>query len=485
MPKILLVEDNLMNRDMLSRRLERRGFAVLTAGDGAEGVQLAKRERPDVILMDMSLPVMDGYEATRLLKADQEARAIPILGLSAHAMAGDADKARAAGCDDYDTKPVDFKRLLEKIDALLARGDGLAAAAAAAPPTTLEPLGGEVIVGTDQPLLRDAVVRRLESLGVRVRVVDDRGQLPRELAASPCDALLLAPSWLAVEEAKALETPPGQEPVPVFALLENESAEATLAALRRGARDVLPAPFAAELLRSRLGAALRSAADRSEQERLAAALADARGRAESLLRALLPSFAVEELARTRRVEPRLHTDVAVLFVDLLGFAARVASLGPAPALAQLQRWFLTCEEVAARHGVHKLKTSGDEFIGVVGLESDAGGPDRARAAVACALELVALAGATPDGLPARAGVHVGSLLTGVVGRSSFLFDAWGETIETAARLESVAASGSLYTSGEVWGRVQPARGALAGRLPRREGPPLDVWRIDALERAAR
>lgn len=119
MAKILLVEDNEMNRDMLSRRLEWKGFEVLIAVDGQEGVNLARSELPSLILMDMSLPVMDGWEAVRTLKDDPNTQSIPVLGLSAHAMTLDRDKAIKAGCDDYDTKPVDIKRLIGKIQALL------------------------------------------------------------------------------------------------------------------------------------------------------------------------------------------------------------------------------------------------------------------------------------------------------------------------------------------------------------------------------
>jgi two-component system cell cycle response regulator DivK len=119
MAKILLVEDNEMNRDMLSRRLERRGYRVVIAEDGATGVALAKSENPDLILMDMSLPVMDGWEATRQVKASPETGAIPVIALTAHAMAGDEEKALAAGCNDYETKPVDLPKLLAKIEALL------------------------------------------------------------------------------------------------------------------------------------------------------------------------------------------------------------------------------------------------------------------------------------------------------------------------------------------------------------------------------
>ena len=122
MAKILLIEDNEMNRDMLSRRLTRRGFEVVFAGDGQQGLDLARSEKPDVILMDMSLPVMDGWEVTRRIKADGTMRSIPVIGLTAHAMSGDREKAIAAGCDDYDTKPVEMERLLGKIERLLDGG---------------------------------------------------------------------------------------------------------------------------------------------------------------------------------------------------------------------------------------------------------------------------------------------------------------------------------------------------------------------------
>lgn len=119
MSKVLLVEDNEMNRDMLSRRLERKGFDVVFAQDGSIAVELAGSEQPALILMDMSLPVMDGWEATRRIKADPATQGIPVIALTAHAMAGDKEKAMEAGCEDYDTKPVDFPRLLGKIESLI------------------------------------------------------------------------------------------------------------------------------------------------------------------------------------------------------------------------------------------------------------------------------------------------------------------------------------------------------------------------------
>ncbi len=121
MPKILLVEDNEMNRDMLARRLAYKGYEVVIAVDGQAGVDLGRTQAPDLILMDMSLPVLSGWEATRVLKTTAATGSIPIIALTAHAMSGDRDKAIAAGCDDYDTKPVDLPRLLQKIEALIKR----------------------------------------------------------------------------------------------------------------------------------------------------------------------------------------------------------------------------------------------------------------------------------------------------------------------------------------------------------------------------
>jgi CheY-like chemotaxis protein len=124
MPRILLVEDNEMSRDMLSRRLARRGYEVALAVDGEEGIAVARSERPDLILMDMNLPVLDGWEATRRIKAMPETGGIPVIALTSHAMTGDREKSLQAGCNEYETKPVDLERLLGKMEALLSeRGD--------------------------------------------------------------------------------------------------------------------------------------------------------------------------------------------------------------------------------------------------------------------------------------------------------------------------------------------------------------------------
>ena len=121
--KILLVEDNELNRDMLTRRLERKEFTVLCAVNGQEGIDFAQTENPDIILMDLSLPIVDGWTAAERLKANTNTKSIPIIALTAHAMKGDREKALESGCDDYDTKPIDFERLLDKINTLTSKND--------------------------------------------------------------------------------------------------------------------------------------------------------------------------------------------------------------------------------------------------------------------------------------------------------------------------------------------------------------------------
>jgi two-component system cell cycle response regulator DivK len=121
MPKLLLIEDNEMNRDMLQRRLQKRGYDVVVAVDGQQGIDVARRELPDLVLLDMSLPVLDGWSAAGILKGEAPTAAIPIVALTAHAMAGERERAMAAGCDEYETKPIDLQRLLTKIEALLPR----------------------------------------------------------------------------------------------------------------------------------------------------------------------------------------------------------------------------------------------------------------------------------------------------------------------------------------------------------------------------
>ena len=208
MAKILLVEDNEQNRDMLCRRLQRKGHTVLTAGDGERAVELAKAESPDLVLMDLNLPVLDGWSATRRIKDGPATCRIPVIALTAHAMSGDRQKALSAGCDDYDTKPVELSRLLGKIEKLLGGklcevGARLVSPSVAEPRATqVSPLpspaeetktAGRILVVDDTPANRDMLMRRLGRHGFCVRSAEEGEAALRLLskANEPFDLVLL------------------------------------------------------------------------------------------------------------------------------------------------------------------------------------------------------------------------------------------------------------------------------------------------------
>ncbi len=283
MAKILLVEDNELNRDMLNRRLQRRGYEVLLAVDGAEAVSMATSVKPDLILMDMSLPVMDGWEATRTLKADKKTSDIPIIALTAHAMIGDREKALAAGCDDYDTKPVEFRHLLHKIETLLASHsqpntffpkeiskfqlEQLAVSEVVQhqqPPNVIENaassiqikqqlqqqvstnLTGKLLVVDDNEENRDMLSRRLERKGYSV-IVADSGEAALEIVAQEnIDLVLLdvmMPGISGFETLKRIRQTHSQSRLPVVMVTARDKEDDTVQAFTLGANDYITKPI--------------------------------------------------------------------------------------------------------------------------------------------------------------------------------------------------------------------------------------------------
>src|SRR5262249_30891572 len=257
MTRILLVEDNQLNREMFARRLERKGFQVVTAGNGQEAVNLARSERLDLILMDRSLPIRDGGEATRRLKKDEGTRALPIIALTAHAMVGDREKALAAGCEEYETKPVDLPRLMAKIEklagprsaaqnkqppqapSLLTRPTPSAAETArpAAPPSADAPL---ILVVDDNQLNRDLLSRRLEREGFRVALANDGREAVARVEQQHFDLVLLdvmMPQLNGIEVLQHIRRSFSMLELPVLILTAKSQSEDVVSALRMGAND--------------------------------------------------------------------------------------------------------------------------------------------------------------------------------------------------------------------------------------------------------
>jgi CheY-like chemotaxis protein len=235
MATILLVEDNELNREMLSRRLERKGYRVVSAADGREGVEKARTAGPDLILMDMSMPVMDGWEATRQLKASPATRPIPVIALTAHAMVGDREKALAAGCDDYEMKPVDLPRLLAKVQTLLTQE-------ALAPPQQ-EPA---VLVVDDNTRNADGLSQQLQRQGYRVTVARGGNEALECIGKQPFDVVLLEvllPEMSGLEVLSILRASYSIIDLPVILVAANDQTESVVAALGMGANDFILKPL--------------------------------------------------------------------------------------------------------------------------------------------------------------------------------------------------------------------------------------------------
>lgn len=247
MHTLLIVEDNELNRDMLSRRLQRKGFQILTAVDGQMGVDMAQQHLPHLILMDLSLPGLDGWEATRILKANAPTRHIPVIALTAHAMGGDREKALAAGCDDYDTKPVELERLLGKIHALLGKETSLVPESPPAPKASL-------LVVDDNADNRDMLSRRLQRQGYQVQAVESGEAALECIAQAKFDLVLLdvmMPGMGGLATLERLRQTYSQAQLPVIMATARSQSEDMVEAFRLGANDYITKPidFAVALAR--------------------------------------------------------------------------------------------------------------------------------------------------------------------------------------------------------------------------------------------
>ena len=287
MAKILLVEDNEVNRDMLSRRLQRKGHEVITVGDGEQAVAFARSGRPDIILMDLNLPILDGWAATRRIKAEIKTRGIPVIALSAHAMSGDRQKALATGCDDYDVKPVDFTRLMAKIQSLLegrggprveadAEGSATQPAARPTPPATgvvsssgkPEPL---VLVVDDTRANRELLERRLSKHGYRVELAEDGETALRLVGEKSFDAILLdvmMPGINGLDVLRELRRMHAATDLPIIMATAKDASGDIVEAMNAGANDYVTKPLDFPVVLARLGTQLSLKASVEQIRRL-------------------------------------------------------------------------------------------------------------------------------------------------------------------------------------------------------------------------
>ncbi len=493
MHRILLVEDNEMNRDLISRRLKRRGFDVSLAVDGAEGVERATSEQPDLIVMDMGLPVLDGYEATRMLKDAEATRRIPIIGLSAHAMSGDARKALDAGCDDYDTKPVDWKRLLAKVDVLLTKAleaeTGSEAETAVGAREGTGAAVGHVLVADDNALHREMLSGRLAALGYTFDLAVDAASALELMAQKRFDALLLDVTLPRVDGQPLLEkirSDSRWQAVPILLLSTIDAVRSAVESLAKGAEDFVPQPFHQEVLATRLASCLERGRLRRRERELEEQLAAESGRARHMLESILPGELIGELEETRKVMPRRCPAAAVLFCEVAGFSASSDQLEPFDAVRRFQRLAVAFEEVAERHRMERVMDAAGSFMAAAGLFEGASHPalDTERyalSAVRCALELREAARGQEAEWPLRIGVHAGPVVAGVVGHRQVRFDLWGTTVTTASRVQRAGPPGGVYASEALWRQVsEHCEGQRLGDVQLEDGGSVTIYRVDRL-----
>jgi adenylate cyclase len=472
MVKLLYIEDNEDNIYMLTQRLTKQGFEVLVARDGEHGVALALAERPALVLMDLSLPVVDGWEAARRLKEDPGTKSIPVIALSAHAMAGDREKALTAGCDDYDTKPVDFARLLSKIRTLLSEGG-----------RALTDGEARILVVDDNEDNRYTLTRRLRHEGwTNVAVANDGRQALELLLTQPFDLVLLdlmMPEMSGDEVLARLQLDPERRDIPVIMISATTELDSVVHCIKLGAVDYLPKPFNPVLLRARVGACLERKRLHDQEKAHIAEIEHQRRRADQLLHAILPARAVEELKATNSVLPRRFEEVAILIADVIGFTAWCDTHPPEDVVANLNRLVGTFEGLARRHGLEKIKTVGDALIATAGLLEPH--KDEVMAALRCAVETIAAAEQLPIPWQMRAGVHLGPVVAGVVGQEKFSFDLWGDTVNVTARLAGYGAVEGVHLSAAAWERVRDRVGVEAlGPVPIKGKGEMEIFRLVSL-----
>ncbi|MCP4655774.1 MAG: response regulator [bacterium] len=487
MAKILVVEDHEMNRELITRKLRREGYEVLTAVDGAEGVDAAEQHLPDLIVMDIALPILNGYEAARVLRQSKKTRHIPILGLSAHAMTGDADKALAAGCNDYDTKPIDWKRLLGKISTLLA-------SAPAAAPDTGESSGGKpvhaararvfsghLLVVCPDSGLSDELCRQLGDLGCTSERVSDPERAHELLTLKPFAAVLLDlsfPESSCKGLLKQIRSDRRRNRPRLIALASGDGDE-LVGWLQRGADDYILQPLRKELLAVRLNAVLDPGGARAAAKNHRRTTYAEQRHAEHLLRVLLPEPLVEELKATHKILPRRSPEVAVLFCDVVGFEQLCDSGDPLAVLSQLQELIVAFEKIAERNQVKKVKTLGDAFMAAAGLFESATSP--VLDCVRCALEIRDTAARLREAWDLRIGIDVGPVLAGVVGHRRYQFDLWGSTVHNAAQVKARGEINAINLGAAAWEKVKLlCRGTEVAARPAGDDEPPTIYRVDDL-----
>jgi CheY-like chemotaxis protein len=450
MKKILVVEDVELNRDLVAQLLE-EDFEVLTAADGETGIRLAERERPDLILMDLSLPVIDGWEAARRIKAHPALQHIPIIALSAHAMSGDAEKARQCGCDDYLSKPLDEKLLLEKLHNFLGpfgqRPGALPMADAY-----------RILIVDDEPFNVDYLRQELEELGYETMSARNGQEALRRVAADPPDLILLdilMPVMDGFAVCRALKGDDATRLMPIVIMTTLDGIEDRIKGIEAGADDFLTKPVNHRQLIARLRTTLQLKRTVDHKLRELHQIKDhfAKFVPEAVRRLVTENPEAPELDKRER-------DVSVLFVDISGYSQLTQRLTPPALNAVVERYFSTFLDRIREGGGDINETAGDGFMAIF---QDPDVNTHAIKAVATALAVQADTEALnrqsdKPPLAIHMGINSGPTLVGStrfegLRGARWTFTASGNVTNLAARLAAAAEGGQIIAGPETVRRL--------------------------------
>jgi class 3 adenylate cyclase/CheY-like chemotaxis protein len=340
--------------------------------------------------------------------------------------------------------------------------------------------GGHILVVDDNEINRDMLQRRLERQGFSAVCAENGRRALALLHAEPFDLVLLdilMPEMNGYQVLESIKGDPSLRHLPVIMISALDELESVVRCIEIGAEDYLPKPFNPVLLRARIGASLEKKRLRDREVMYLRQIEDEKKRADELLHVILPHEIVQELKQNNFVLPRRHEDVAVLFCDIVGFTPYSADRQPEEIVASLQLLFEAYEELAAKHEMYKIKTIGDSFMSTAGLIQPS--PNPVVSAVRCGLEMVQAAKQLPAGWDVRVGIHAGPVVAGVVGRKQYLYDLWGDTVNTAARVESHGAKAGVNVSASSWARLGDAvQGRSLGVIPVKGKGEMEIFRVD-------
>jgi adenylate cyclase len=461
---ILIIEDKVLNLELATDLLEAKGFVVRSAGTAEEGLRLAGELLPDLVLMDLSLPGMDGLCATKTLKANPATSHLTVLALTANAMRGDEEAALKAGCDGYLTKPINTRTFATTVAKFIAKATLARASGSAKPnvasevrqqkPASIEPVPsqGFILVVDDEEQNRSLLQGALEAKGYEIAEAENGLDALQKIAERAPDVILLdvmMPNMDGFEVCRLLKKNFQTAHIPILMVTALSDRKERLMGIEAGANDFLNKPIDLQDVLLRVGNAVYA-------KHLRDALQVEQAKSENLLLSILPQPIAERMKRGETNIAERYPDVTVLLADVVGFTTLSAHVSPEEIVQLLNEIFSSFDGLVETLRLEKIKTIGDAYMVAGGLTYPR--PDHAEATAELALKMLKEIERVNDqystSIRVRIGICTGPVVAGVIGRGRFAFDVWGETVNLACRLESTGKPGQIQIAESTYQRLK-------------------------------